>query len=270
MAALQNEALDNLEASKKAMSDQNYSYMKAIPDPANMGVGSEGSFGQVAQNVNAASDYVNILGFGDEAYGDSYFLNTGGTCVSPSGTLENRYNYIDNRPSYKPVIGRSLISGVLDDVGGMNPLQLFKAVKSSGTPACQKYKCNVTNLVNGDTQYMSPYLSPDFSEERCKFIPEPADPDASVQAKINSLSARVTELQSLVASNPDNDALKSQLTDQQNELSDLLQSKLDMANRRKEYPILAKETFELMSSPLTGGLLVAGVLLATLVFRRYL
>lgn len=270
MAALQNEALDNLEASKKAMSDQNYSYISAIPDPASKGVGDQGSFGQVSRNIGAAFDYVKTLGFGDEAYGDSYFLNTGGTCISPSGTLENRYNYIDNRPTNKPVIGRSLVSGVLDDINGMNPIQLFKAVKSSGTPACQKYKCDVTNRVNGDTQYMSPYLSPDFSTERCQFIPEPADPDADVQAKINSLSARVTELQSLVASNPDNDELKSQLSEQQNQLSDLQQTKLDMINRRKEYPTLAKETFEVMNSPMTGGLALAAILLATLVFRKAL
>lgn len=270
MAALQNEALDNLNAAKAEMSAQNYSYISAIPEPDRLGVGSEGSFGQVARNVNAATTYVDILSTGDEAYGDSYFLNTGGTCTSPSGTLENRYNYIDNRPKDKPLLNRSLISGVLDDVNGMNPIQLFKAVKSSGTPACQKYKCDVTNRINGDTQYMSPYLSPDFSEERCQFIPEPTDPDADVQARINSLSARVTELQSLVASNPDNDELKSQLSEQQNQLSDLQQTKLDMVNRRKEYPILAKETFEVMNSPMTGGLLLAGILLATLVFRRVL
>lgn len=251
------------------MTGTDYSYISSIPDPASKGVGSAGSFGQVARNVESAFDYVGILGFGDQAYGDSYLLNTGGSCVSPSGTLENRYNYVDNRPTKKPVLNRSLVSGVIDDIGGMNPLALFKAVKASGAPACQKYKCDVTNQMNGDTQYITPFLSPDFNPEKCKQVPEPADPQADIQQKIDAQSSRVKELQTLVASNPDNEDLKAQLSEQQNALSDMLQTKLDMVNRAKEYKdVLSKETFEVMNSPILGGVLLAGILLATLVFRR--
>lgn len=268
MAALQNDALKDLNKAETKMSSQNYSYISAIPDPATIGVGDEGSFGQVARNVGAGFGYVGILATGDQAYGDSYLLNTGGSCISPSGTLEDRYNYVDNRPTYKPVLNRSLVSGVLDDIMGMNPISIFKAVKASGTPPCQKYKCDVTNQVNGDTQYLTPGLSPDFNSERCKLVPEPADPDAAMQTKIDALSKYVSELQSLVASNPDNEALKAQLSSQQASLTELLQAKLDAVNRRKQYETMSKETFATMNSPALGGVLLAGILLGILVFRR--
>lgn len=269
MAALQNEALQDLDGAKAEMTGQDYSYISSIQTPESKGVGSEGSFGQVSKNIEAAFDYVGVIGFTDNGLGDSYLLNTGGSCVSPSGTLENRYNYVDNRPTKKLAVNRSLISGIMDDIGGMNPLALFKAVKASGAPACQKYKCEVTNQVNGDTQYITPFLSPDFNRDKCKQIPEPADPQADIQQKIDAQSSRVKELQTLVASNPDNEDLKAQLSEQQNVLSEMLQTKLDMANRKKEYDTtLSKETFEVMNSPLLGGVLLAGILLATLVFRR--
>lgn len=268
MAALQNDALKDLDGAKTQMTGQSYSYISAIPDPAQKGVGSEGSFGQVSTNVNAAFDYVNILGFSNDGYGDSYLLNTGGSCISPSGTLEDRYTYVDNRPTQKPVLNKSLVSGVLDDIGGMNPLTLFKAMKASGTPACQKYTCDVTNQVNGTTKYMTPSLSPDFNTSKCKVVSEPADPDAAMQAKIDGLSKRVQELQALVASNPDNRELKAQLDEQQAALSDLLQTKLDMVSRRKQYETMSKETFATMNSPALGGLLLAGILIGVLVFRR--
>lgn len=268
MAALQNDALKDLNKAETKMSSQSYSYMTAIPDPATKGVGSEGTFGQVGRNITAAFDYVGILASGDQGYGDSYLLNTGGSCISQSGTLEDRYNYVDNRPSYKPVLNKSLVSGILDDIGGMNPISIFKAVKANGTPPCQKYKCDVTNQVNGDTQYLTPSLSSDFNPDKCKLIPEPADPDAAMQTNIDSLSKQVNELQSLVASNPDNEALKAQLTEQQAKLTELLQSKLDMVNRRKQYETMSRETFAVMNSPALGGVLLVGILLGILVFRR--
>lgn len=270
MAALQNDALKDLNSKETTakMSSQNYSYMSEIPDPEVLRVGSEGSFGQVGTNINAAFRYVDILGTTNDGMGDSYLLNTGGSCISPSGTLEDRYNYIDNRPTDKPVVNRSLVSGILGDIMGMNPMSIFKAIKANGTPPCQKYKCNVTNQVNGDTQYLTPELSPDFNPESCKVVPEPADPDAAMQTKIDALSKRVNELQSLVASNPDNKALKEQLTTQQDTLADLLQTKLDMVNRREQYKTMTKETFEVMNSPALGGVLLAGILLGILVFRR--
>lgn len=270
MAALQNDALKDLNGSKTEMTGQDYSYISAIPDPSRKGVGSDGTFGQVSTNVNAAFDYVDILGSSEVGLGDSYLLNSGGTCISPSGTLENRYTYIDNRPKDKPLVNRSLISGVIDDVAGLNPLLLFKSVKSSGTPACQKYRCDVTNAVNGDTGYITPFLSPDFDTQRCQRIEEPSDPDSAIQQKIDATSARVQELKTLVASDEDNEELKTQLQEQEFRLADLLQTKLDMTSRRKEYETLSKETFDVMNSSMTGGLLLAGVILATLVFRRYL
>jgi hypothetical protein len=268
MAALQNDALKDLDKAESKMSSQNYSYMTAIPDPETVGVGSQGSFGQVSTNINAAFRYVDILGSTNDGMGDSYLLNTGGSCISPSGTLEDRYNYVNNRPTDKPLVGRSLISGIADDIMGMNPMSIFKAIKANGTPPCQKYKCEVTNQVNGDTQYLTPELSPDFKSETCKMVPEPSDPDAAMQTKIDALSKRVNELQSLVASNPDNEALKEQLSTQQNALSDLLQTKLDMVNRREQYKAMTRETFEVMNSPALGGVLLAGILLGILVFRR--
>ena len=242
-----------------------YSYTEHIPETTDLGIGSEGNFGQIATNVNGAFSYVDIMGNTSNPLGDSYLVNTGGMCIGPSGTLEPRNSYVSNIPK-GGVLGKGLVGGVMDDVFAMNPINLYKAMKANATPACQKYKCQVTNTSNGDTAYITPSLSPDFDKKKCSVVPEPANPDDTVAAEITRLTGRVAEVQQLVANSPDNAAYKTELSTLQYQLETAQTTLAGMKTNRATYAEI-KETFLDMNSPMLGGVILAGILLF-LVFRR--
>jgi hypothetical protein len=157
----------------------------------------------------------------------------------------------------------------MNDIRQMNPILLYKALKSDALPACQKYRCKVTNRSNGDTHYLAPFLTPDFNKNDCFEVGEPADAGDAAKQEVEDRTNRVKELESLVSQNPDNLDFRKQLSKERDELSALLEEQLVMSERRKQYPLLvSKESFELMNSPMLGGIILAGVLLATLVFRK--
>lgn len=242
-----------------------YSYTDRIPATTDLGIGENGDFGQIATNVRGAFSYVDIMGSTSNPLGDSYLVNTGGMCISPSGTLEQRNSFVSNIPK-GGVLGKGLVGGVMDDVFAMNPVNLYKAIKADATPACQKYKCQVTNTSNGDTGYIAPSLSPDFDRSKCTVIPEPPDPDATMNAEITRLDGRVKEVQQLVTANPDNADYKTELANLQGQLETAQSSLAGMKDNRAKYQQI-KESFSVMNSPMLGGVILAGILLV-LVFRR--
>ena len=265
MAALTNSAWNNLSAAKDRMIGPSYSYTEKIPQTDDLGIGEDGNFGQIATNVRGAFSYVDIMGYTKNPLGDSYLIDTGGMCVSSSGTLEPRKSFVSNIPK-GGILGRGLVGGVMDDVFAMNPINLYKAMKSSATPACQKYRCQVTNTSNGDTAYITPSLSPDFEGGKCSVVPEPANPDGAAIAEITRLTGRVTEVKQLVANSPDNDDYKTELVSLQTQLEDAQIVLAGMKDNRAAYAAEPREAFQLMNSSAFGGVLLAGILLA-LVFR---
>ena len=265
MAALTNSVWNNLGSSDTIVGPS-YSYTSRIPESADLGIGDRGSFSQIATNVKGAFSYVDLMGYTKNPLGDSYLVNTGGMCISPSGTLEQRKSFVSNIPK-GGVLGKGLVGGVMDDVFAMNPVNLYKAMKADATPNCQKYKCQVTDRSNGDTAYITPGLSPDFDKNKCKLVPEPEKPDAAATAEVTRLQGRVTELQHLVSTNPDNTTYKTELATLQGKLEEAQTTLAGMAENRKTYATQPKEMFELMNSPMLGGVILAGILLV-LVFRR--
>jgi hypothetical protein len=164
-----------------------YSYADNIQGPSSLGVGSAGTFGQLGTNASAIEYYVKTLITGDPPLGNQFFVNTGGTCTAPDGQLRSRYNYINNMssgaaalPSAMSEIGsdfNGLIPGVVDDIEGLDPLYIFSALASDGSPSCLCYKCNVTD--GSPYQWLTSSLSPDFSTDQCQqvdssFCPAPA------------------------------------------------------------------------------------------------
>ena len=265
MAALTNGVWNNLSSASDRMVGPSYSYTEHVPQTSDLGIGEDGNFGQIATNVNGAFSYVAIMGNTSNPLGDSYLVDTGGMCISPSGTLEPRNSYVSNIPK-GGVLGKGLVGGVMDDVFAMNPINLYKAMKANATPACQKYKCQVTNTSNGDTAYITPSLSPDFDKSKCSVVPEPANPDAVAVAEITRLTGRVTEVQQLVANNPDNTTYKTELSNLQDNLETAQTALAGMKDNRATYAE-SKETFINMNSPMLGGVILAGLLLF-LIFRR--
>jgi hypothetical protein len=266
MAALTNGAWNNLSAAKDRIIGPSYSYTDNIPRTSDLGIGENGDFGQISTNVRGAFKYVDIMGYTQKPLGDSYLIDTGGMCISPSGILEPRKAFVSNIPK-GGALGKGLVGGVMDDVFAMNPVNLYKAMKAGATPPCQKYKCQVTNGSNGDTAYITPSLSPDFDGGKCSAVAEPANPDAAQIAEITRLTGRVKEVKTLVANNPDNKTYKKELVKLQSQLEDAQSTLAGMKDNRASYESQSKETFQLMNTSAFGGILLAGILLA-LVFRR--
>jgi hypothetical protein len=170
----------NLEQSSTDMMGPSYSYSDSIPGPASLGVSSNGTFGQIATNANAVSTYVKGMITGDPPLGNQFFVNTGGTCTAPDGSLQSRYNYINNIPGGgTPPAGiqdlsflsndfRGLIPGILEDVEGLDPYYLFSAMVADSSPPCECYTCNVTS--GGSSYFLTTSLSPDYDPALCQQV----------------------------------------------------------------------------------------------------
>lgn len=137
-----------------------YSYADNIPTTGSLGVGSDGSFGQMGTNLGAVGTYVGTMTSGHNM-GNQYYVNTGGTCTAPNGSLQSRFNYINNMSS-------GLIPGVIGDIEGLNPMYLMNSLMSDSSPACKCYQCPVTS--GGAFQFLSPDLSPDFDPSICTVV----------------------------------------------------------------------------------------------------
>lgn len=155
-----------------------YSYADNIPGPSSKGVGSNGTFGQIFTNLGATIDYVKIMITGDPPLGNAYYVNTGGTCTAPDGSLQSRYNFINNVSTGSNLVPQGLndlsfltsdlnglIPGIVGDIEGLDPLYLFNSLTADGNPPCQCYKCNVTT--GTPYQFLTPSLSPDFDTNSC-------------------------------------------------------------------------------------------------------
>ena len=137
-----------------------YSYSDNIGDPESLGVGPKGSFDQLGTNLGAVGSYVNTL-VGSRKMGDQYMVNTGGTCTAPDGSVQARFNYINN-------VSKGLVFGVLNDISGLNPVYLMNSVTASASPACKCYECEVTS--GSAFNWLTPDLSPDFDEKKCNVV----------------------------------------------------------------------------------------------------
>jgi hypothetical protein len=140
-----------------------YSYADHLPPPSGeggLGVGSDGTFSQLGTNLGAVGTYVSTL-VGGTAMGNQYYVNTGGTCTAPDGSIQPRYNYINNE-------SKGLVFGVVNDIGGLNPTYLMNSMMASASPACKCYKCPVSS--GKEYNFLSPDLSPDFTGTLCKVV----------------------------------------------------------------------------------------------------
>ena len=99
-------------------------------------------------------------------------------------------------------------------------------------------------------------------------IPEPENPDGAQAATIKSLQTRVNELRKLKNDNPNIKSYKVELAKKESALEQAQMELAGMAEGRTKYAELTKEGFELMNTPGIGGLGVAALLIAVLVFTR--
>jgi len=155
-----------------------YSYADNVPSTSKLGVGSDGNFGQLGRNLGAVGTYVKTLINGDPPLGNRFFVNTGGTCTAPDGSKQPRHNYINNMPEGAHLVPKGmgdltsdfngLVPGVVGDIEGLNPLYMMSALAADSSPPCKCYQCNVTT--GGNSFFLSPDLSPDFSTDDCREV----------------------------------------------------------------------------------------------------
>lgn len=155
-----------------------YSYADNIQGPSSMGVGSRGTFSQVGTNTAAITNYVKYMISGP-ALGNQYFVNSGGTCKSSDGSVQSRYNYINNLANgadtlpdaMKQDLGGiasnfdGLLPGMLEDIEGLNPIHLFSALASDSEPTCECYTCQTSG--GPQSKFLNVGLTPDFDSSLC-------------------------------------------------------------------------------------------------------
>ena len=137
-----------------------YSYADKIPQPGQLGVGSSPTFSQLGTNTSAVGTYVGTMISGGPP-GNQFFVNTGGTCTAPDGSLQARHNYINN-------VASGLIPGVVADIGGLNPMYLLNSLTTDSSPSCVCYQCPVSS--GGGFKFLTPSLSPDFDPNVCRVV----------------------------------------------------------------------------------------------------
>jgi hypothetical protein len=155
-----------------------YSYADHVPQPSSLGVGSAGNFSQLGRNAGAIGTYVGTLVSGNPILGNRFFVNTAAQCTAPDGSLQSRFNYINNiastgnlLPSGIKAIGgglKGLIPGAVGDIASLNPTYLFRSLSSDGLPSCGCYKCEVTS--GSQYHFLTPALSPDYSSSLCQRV----------------------------------------------------------------------------------------------------
>lgn len=169
-----------------------YDYTANVQSPDSLGVGSDGSIGQVITNGEAIGTYVGNLTTGPLT-GNQYFLNTGGMCtVSSAGDPNNgktvpRATYVDNRimgsdvldgfPSLSNALGSDLnvldgiVPGMVGDVVAMNPTTLVYSLMLPGTPSCQAYTCSATDVTGLNSSNQTFYVTPALETNLNKCTP---------------------------------------------------------------------------------------------------
>lgn len=162
-----------------------YDYTSGVKRPDELGVSDEGSIGQVFTNANAVKSYTQQLITGP-LLGNTTFVETGGMCRAPDGSVVPRWSYVDNRMSLKDAVQvlpgnlpralggsadvfQGIVPGMMGDIAMMNPLKPISGLTMDAVPPCVPLTCPVTDI-NGnnpknETKYVTPEL--ELSTQKC-------------------------------------------------------------------------------------------------------
>jgi hypothetical protein len=166
----------------------NYSALVKTPDA--LGVGSDGDISQVFTNAAAVGSYVQQLTTGP-LLGNSSFVETGGMCRAPNGTVVPRWSYVNNRmrgmdvlpDNMVSVLGSSadsfngIIPGMFGDIKAMNPVTPLNALILDGVPPCRAFSCPVTDENGNNERAESRFMNYDLetSMNRCTMATNEAE-----------------------------------------------------------------------------------------------
>ena len=143
-------------------SNTNYSYIKAIKAPSEMGMSDAGNLKTLEKDINGLIAYVQLLVDGPSPasrssgpLGSQFFVQTNATC-NVNGVSVPRSIYVDNVPkggidaapgANLPEF-RGLIPGMMGGLNAIDPERISESIMKSDSPDCIKVTLNVV-----DTSY---------------------------------------------------------------------------------------------------------------------
>lgn len=181
MTNLFQDIVDDADKVEEELLGPSYSYAKKIKTPSDIGISSDGSIGTLIDDVGGLIAYTELLVTGNCSggkcasttggkLGDSFFLKTGAKCKANDGSEKTRYIYINNIPTgdipfLSSALGHDfttfegLLPSILQDLGDMNPFDIFKGFLMGSMPACQQVTLNTTptpqnNNKTSQTEYV--------------------------------------------------------------------------------------------------------------------
>lgn len=154
-----------------------YEYWNKIKNPTDLGMSGDGNLDALAKDVAGLIGYVELLvaGGGPASkepgpLGNKFFLKTPSKCKTPEGNTVNRWIYINNVPTGNiPFISsllnenfpdfRGLVPGVMENIGKINPITLFKSFMIGSDPSCVQVTMpvsptNMNQFQTTETQYV--------------------------------------------------------------------------------------------------------------------
>jgi hypothetical protein len=150
----------------KTTATSEYSYVKSIKTPGNMGISGKGTLSQMTKNVSGLINYIDLLASGNSKasktgnpLGNKFFVRTGSTCKNvDTGDSEDRFIYINNKPSGKlPILSqlgiksnslRGLIPGILENANALDPSTIVNSLSGGLTPECMEVELETINKDN--------------------------------------------------------------------------------------------------------------------------
>jgi hypothetical protein len=140
-------------------SNTNYSYIKAIKAPSEMGMSDAGNLKTLEKDINGLLAYVQLLVDGPSAasrssskgpLGSQFFAPTNATC-NVNGTSVPRSIYVDNIPkggidaapgANLPEF-RGLVPGMMTGLSAIDPERISESIANSDSPDCIEVTLNV-------------------------------------------------------------------------------------------------------------------------------
>lgn len=154
---------DSVKKDDSSLLGRDFNYASAIRTPAELGVTAAPTMTALGNDIAGLIEYTNALVSGQgravkRRLGNRYFLKTLAKCKL-HGRMVDRYLYIDNVPSGNVAFGgtsltggrtnvRGLVPGMMESIGKMDPLALFKAF-SEGVPNCVRCPTSICPITEG-------------------------------------------------------------------------------------------------------------------------
>jgi hypothetical protein len=157
MSSFFDKIMNDAKGLEEKLLGPDYPYYKYIATPAELNITSDGSLSATSDDIEGLLAYVQMMVEGtgkantvnvNRPLGDKFFLKTGAQCMdNKTQQLVDRYIWINNVPdgSIPFLTGATgitftefegLVPGIMEDLGALNPLDIFKGFMEGNNPPC--------------------------------------------------------------------------------------------------------------------------------------